>query len=409
MGAQARDLVLVAAAIAAAPLLADYVSRWVRVPLVVFEITLGILLGPAVTDWVSAGQALHFLGTLGLAMLFLLAGYELDFERVRGRPLRLAGIGWVCSLGVATVCGISLAPTVTAGIIVGICLTTTAMGTIMPVLRDAGELSTRFGSAVLAIGAVGEFGPLIAVTLLLSDRRPGRSAVILIIFAAIIAVALYIALRYEHAHVHRMIERTMHTSGQFAVRLVILILAVLVGLATAFGLDMLLGAFAAGLVIRLLMRRADVQATSTVESKLDAVGFGFLIPVFFVNTGVTFDLNALLNHPATLALVPAFLILFILIRGIPATVAAPAGAGTAERTAIAAFAATGLPIIVAVTTIGVNAHEIRHSTAAALVGAGMLSVLMLPLLGLSIRRRQLARPGASSLRGDGFHQATELD
>ncbi len=158
MGAQARDLVLVAAAIAAAPLLADYISHWVRIPLVVFEISLGMLLGPAVTGWVKPDQALRFLGTLGLAMLFLLAGYELDFERVRGRPLRLAGLGWVCSLAVATVCGISLSPTVTAGIIVGICLTTTAMGTIVPVLRDAGELSTRFGSAVLAIGAVGEFG-----------------------------------------------------------------------------------------------------------------------------------------------------------------------------------------------------------------------------------------------------------
>ncbi len=390
MGVQARDLVLVAAAIAAAPLLADYISRWVRVPLVAFEIGLGILLGPDVTGWVKADPDLQFLGTLGLAMLFLLAGYELDFERIRGRSLRLAAIGWLCSLAAATVCGISLAPTVTAGILVGICLTSTAMGTIMPVLRDAGELSTRFGNAVLAIGAVGEFGPLIAVALFLSDRRPGRSAVILIIFTAIIAASLYIALRYEHAHVHRLIEATLHTSGQFAVRLVILVLACLAGLATAFGLDMLLGAFAAGLVISLLMRRADADAVKTVESKLDAVGFGFLIPVFFVNTGVTFDLNALLDHPETLALVPAFLILFILIRGIPATVAAPPGSGTAERLAIAAFAATGLPIIVAVTTIGVSAHEIKHSTAAALVGAGMLSVLTLPLLGLTIRRRQLA-------------------
>jgi Kef-type K+ transport system membrane component KefB len=390
MGEQARDLVLVAAAIAAAPLLADYISRWVRVPLVAFEIGLGILLGPDVTGWVKADPDLQFLGTLGLAMLFLLAGYELDFERIRGRSLRLAAIGWLCSLAVATVCGISLTPTVTAGILVGICLTSTAMGTIMPVLRDAGELSTRFGNAVLAIGAVGEFGPLIAVALFLSDRRPGRSAVILIIFTAIIGAALYVALRYEHAHVHRLIEATLHTSGQFAVRLVILVLACLAGLATAFGLDMLLGAFAAGLVISLLMRRADSEATRTVEAKLDAVGFGFLIPVFFVNTGITFDLNALLDHPETLALVPAFLILFILIRGIPATVAAPPGSGTAERLAIAAFAATGLPIIVAVTTIGVNAHEIKQSTAAALVGAGMLSVLTLPLLGLMIRRRQLA-------------------
>ncbi len=390
MGASARDLVLVAAAVAAAPLLADFVSRWLSVPLVVFEIVLGILLGPDATGWVSVDPAVQFLATLGLAMLFLLAGYELDFERVRGRPLRLSSIGWVGSLTVATACGIVLAPTVTAGVIVGICLTTTALGTIMPVLRDSGELNTPFGSAVLAIGAVGEFGPLIAVALFLSDRRPGRSAVILIIFAALMALALYLTLRYEHAKVHRLIEATLHTSGQFAVRLVMLVLAGLTGLALAFGLDTLLGAFAAGVLISILMRSADPEATTIVEGKLDAVGFGFLVPVFFVNTGVTFDLDALVRHPGTLALVPICLALFFLIRGIPATIVAPSGSGVRERLAIAAFAATGLPIIVAVTTLGVNAHELRHSTAAALVGAGMLSVLTLPLLGMTLRRRQLA-------------------
>ncbi len=180
----------------------------------------------------------------------------------------------------------------------------------------------------------------------------------------------------------------------------ILILAVLTGLATAFGLDMLLGAFAAGILISALLRSVDPDATAMVEAKLDAVGFGFLVPVFFINTGVTFDLNALLDHPTTLALMPTFLVLFILVRGLPATLAAPPGTPPGERSAIALFAATLLPIIVAVISIGVDHGDLKSSTAAALVGAGMLSVLTLPLLALTLHRRNRAGSAAGA-RGRG--------
>lgn len=271
---------------------------------------------------------------------------------------------------------------------VGICLTSTALGTIMPILRDAGELGTAFGAALLAIGAVGEFGPLIAVALFLSGRSPARAAVILIAFALLIAAAIVVTVRFEYARVHRMIEATLHTSGQFAVRLVILILAALIALASAFGLDVLLGAFAAGVLINPLLRGTDPAAVALFEAQLDAVGFGFLVAVFFINTGVRFDLDALLDTATTLALVPTFVVLFLLVRGIPATLAAPSGASSRDRIAIALFGATGLPIIVAVTTIGLDNGDLRTSTAAALIGAGMLSVLLLPLLGLKIRARQ---------------------
>ncbi len=381
------SLVLVAAIAAAAPLLGHVLGRWVSVPLVVFEILLGILFGPQGTGWIVADPYIGFVSTLGMTMLFLLAGYELDFARIRGRPLRRSSVGWLGSVALGVLLGVLLAPTTAAGVLVGICLTSTALGTIMPVLRDAGQLGTAFGTTVTAIGAVGEFGPLLAVALFLSGRSPAAEGVLLLVFAALIAVSLMLAVRPEVARVHRLIEATLHTSGQFAVRLIVLVLAAFTGLASAFGLDVLLGAFAAGVLIRLLLRTGEAAEVETVEAKLDGLGFGFLVPVFFIYTGVTFDLDALFSSWTTVALLPTFLLLFVLVRGIPATVAAPRGAGLAERAAIALFAATGLPIIVAVTTIGLDHGELSRSTAAALVGAGILSVLVFPLIALSVARR----------------------
>jgi Kef-type K+ transport system membrane component KefB len=229
------SLVLVAAIAASAPLIAHVLARWISVPLVVFEIVLGILLGPQGTGWIVADPYLSFVSTLGLTMLFLLAGYELDFSRIRGRPLRRSSLGWLGSMVLGILLGVSLAPTAAAGVLVGICLTSTALGTIMPVLRDAGQLDTPFGTAVTAIGAVGEFGPLLAVALFLSGRSPAAESVLLVVFAALIALSLVLAGRPEVAGLHRVIEATLHTSGQFAVRLIVLVLAAFTGLRARSG------------------------------------------------------------------------------------------------------------------------------------------------------------------------------
>jgi Kef-type K+ transport system membrane component KefB len=386
-------LVLVPLIAVAAPLFSSALQPWIRVPLVVFEIVLGIVLGPALVGWIEPDAFMGLLANFGLAMLFLLAGYEIDFGRIRGRPLRRSVLGWLLSLVLGVGLGVLFAPNATAGVFVGIALTSTALGTIMPVLRDAGEIQTPFGTVVLAVGAAGEFGPLIAIALFLSGRAPGRSSVILIGFALIIALGVWATAGRDHPRLHRLIEATLHTSGQFAVRLVILLLAALVALATSLGLDMLLGAFSAGVLLNLLMASADPGAKHYVETKLDAVGFGFLVPIFFINTGITFDLDALLHDTRSLVLLPVILVLFVVVRGLPATLAAQPGAGTSEKIAIALFGATGLPIIVAVTTIGVDSGVLHPSTAAALVGAGMLSVLIFPLFALW-QRRATAPTGA---------------
>lgn len=380
------NLILVAATAAASPLLASTLKRWIAIPLVVFEIVLGILIGPDVLGWIGTDPYLGLFANFGLAMLFFLAGYEIDFARIRGRPLRRSAAGWMISLVVGVVLGVLVAPNAVSGVLVGICLTSTALGTLMPMLRDAGELQRPFGASILAVGAAGEFGPLIAVALFLSGRSPARSAIILAVFALILIAALLFTVRIEHTRIHQLIEATLHTSGQFAVRLVMLILAVLVALATAFGLDMLLGAFSAGVLVNLLLASADPQATKVVEAKLDAVGFGFLVPIFFINTGVSFDLDAILHDARTMILVPLCMLFFLLVRGVPSMLSLPENSGWRDRLAIGFLGATGLPIIVAVTAIGVDHGELHESTAAALVGAGMLSVLCFPLVGLRLRR-----------------------
>jgi Kef-type K+ transport system membrane component KefB len=223
-------LVLIPAMAVAAPLLASGLGRFVRIPIVVFEIVLGIVLGPALLGWVVPDDFTSALAQFGLALLFFLAGSEIDFTRLRGRPLNRSMIGWLLALAVAVGVGTLLAHGFAAGVFVGVALTSTALGTIMPVLRDAGELRTTFGTAVIAIGAVGEFGPLIAISLFLSGRRPGVATVVLIAFAVVTGVVIAVSARGSHRRLHRMINATLRTSGQFAVRFVIFVIAVLVAL-----------------------------------------------------------------------------------------------------------------------------------------------------------------------------------
>jgi Kef-type K+ transport system membrane component KefB len=383
------SLVVVAGLAVLAPLVAAAVGRVARVPLVVFEIVLGIIVGPALLDWVPESSFVDGLSEFGLAMLFFMAGNEVDFRAISGRPLRRATGGWVISLAAGIGIGLLLTPTVEAGIVVGIALTSTALGTIMPVLRDAGELSTPFGRAVTAVGAVGEFGPLVAISLFLSGRSPAIAGAVLIGFVVITAIAIAIAARGPYPRLHAIVNATLHTSGQFAVRLVLFIVAALVCLSIALGLDMLLGAFAAGVLYRVLLRGAKKADLELVESKLEAVAFGFLVPVFFIYTGVTFDLASLVASPTSMVLMIVFVALLLVVRGLPGLLAAPPGSTGRDRTAIALFSATGLPIIVAVTNIGLAEKVLLPGTAAALVGAGMLSVLLFPLIALTQRRRAL--------------------
>ncbi|MER5865521.1 cation:proton antiporter [Kitasatospora sp. NPDC002040] len=383
--ASALTLVLIPACAVAAPLLADRAQRWLAVPTVVFEIVLGVLIGPDVLGWAEVDDLVDALSEFGLAMLMFLAGYEIDFARLRGGPLKRAVLAWLVSVAVALGAGALINRDPLNGAFAGLVLTTTALGTILPILRDSGTLPTPFGSMTMATGAVGEFGPIIAIAVLLSGNTPVRSAVILAAFAVLTAAAVAYARRPRPAWISRLIGRTLRTSGQFAVRMVILVLAVMVGAAIWLSLDMLLGAFTAGIISRLLLADVAEAEEEVIEAKLEGVGFGFLVPIFFVVSGMNFDLDALLSDPGTLLLVPVFLVLYAAVRGVPAALLAPAGLTGRDRVALGLFGSTALPLVVVITTIEVEAGHLPSSTAAALVGAGMLSVLLFPLLAQRVR------------------------
>ncbi|WP_448004933.1 cation:proton antiporter [Agromyces bauzanensis] len=397
-------LVLFPAVAVAAPVLVRAADRWVAIPLVVFEILLGLVLGPAMLGWIVPDDLMAFFSDFGLAMLFFLAGNEIDFRAIRGRPLSRAVIGWMISLAAGIGIAALLAPDLAAAGFIGIALTSTALGTIMPVLRDSGDLRTPFGITVIAIGAVGEFGPLLAISLFLSGRSPLTAALVLVAFAVIAGAAIWFAAHGAGRRLHRIITATLHTSGQFGVRLVVLVLVALVALSVELDLDMLLGAFTAGVLYRLILSGAPERDVEVIEGKVEALGFGFLVPIFFIATGVTFDLEALVTDIRTLVLLPVFLVLFLLVRGLPSMLAAPRGSSRLDLAATALFGATGLPIIVAVTAIGVDRGELASGTAAALVGAGMLSVLLFPLIALALHRRST---DAASRRADEEHVPAE--
>lgn len=376
-------LAVVTAAVLA-PLLARGLDRWVRVPIVVFELVLGIAIGPAVLDLVEPSEFVERMSDFGLAVLFFVAGNEIDARVLRGRGGTRAVVGWLVSLAAAVAVGFLVDPGAGA-IVIGIALSSTALGALMPILRDSGQLETPFGRAVTAVGAVGEFGPLIAISLFLGGRGLEVSSVVLLIFVVLAGAVLLVAQRVPHGRLHGIVTATLHTSGQFAVRVIVFIIAALVALSLFLDLDMLLGAFAAGMVWQLIMRNAPEPDRREVQSKVEAVAFGLLVPVFFVTTGVTFDLDSLISDARNLALVPILMLLLLVVRGLPSMLAAPPGAPARERLAVALLGATGLPIIVAVTAIGVDEGVLSPAVAAALVGAGMLSVLLFPLAGMALR------------------------
>ncbi|MEV3857128.1 cation:proton antiporter [Streptomyces sp. NPDC050095] len=400
---QSGTLILIMAIAVLAPLLAYGASRWLPVPLVIFEILLGIVVGPDVLGWASAGDVIDALSQLGLSMLIFLAGYEIDFDKIRGDTLKRSARAWVISLAAGLVLAFALSGwSYAKGVYIGTALTSTALGTILPVLRDSGDLHSRFGSVMMAVGSVGEFGPIIAMALLLSGRSALDSALLLGVFAAITAGAVFWAMRPRPPWFSRVIAKTLHSSGQFAVRLVVLLLALMLGASQALGVDVLLGAFAAGMVVRLVLHGAAPDSAHEVVGKVEAMGFGFLVPIFFVVTGIEFDLRALLGGGRALILLPVFLVLFLVVRGLPVYALAPRDLGVRDRRALTLFASTALPLVVAITTIGVDDGVLHTDEAAALVGAAMLSVLLFPLAGLKLRAAKGER-----VRPDGPRQGAE--
>ena len=362
------------------------VPKGMAPPVVVLELMLGILIGPEVLNLARSSDFIEFFSNLGLGMLFYFAGYEIDFERIKGAPLKLGALGWALSVAIAYGIGGALAA---AGIVVsflytGSALATTAIGTLIPILRDSGGLKTRFGTYLLAAGGAGEFGPILLVTLVLSTASPLHEAAILVGFIAL-AIAVALASVRLAWHGWPALEKTFEASSQLAVRITVVLVFGLVLLASKLGLDVLLGGFVAGMIIRAALKGHELQI---FESKLTAVGFGFFVPFFFVTSGLEFNLGALGSAEA-LAKMALFFVLFLVVRGTPALLLYRRVLSATERHALAFFCATELPLVVAITTIAVDAGEMRTSTAAGLVGAAMLSTLVFPFVGTALQKRAM--------------------
>jgi Kef-type K+ transport system membrane component KefB len=375
-------IVVVTAAVAA--LTVALLPRRLAPPVVVVELLLGIAIGPQALGLAEPDEFIEFFSNLGLGMLFFFAGYEIEFDRIRGRPLALGATGWLLSIALAYGIGglLAAAGVVLSLLYTGSAMATTAIGTLIPVLRDAGELRTRFGPYILAAGAAGEFGPILLLTLVLSTGEPLHEALILVFFVAVgLALALSsVRLAWQG---WPLLERTLESSGQVAVRIAVLLIFGLVSLATELGLDVLLGGFVAGMIVRAALRGQEVEV---FESKLTAVGFGFLIPFFFVTSGMAFDLDSLVSSPGALLKLPIFLALFLVVRGAPAILLYRGTLEARDRAALAFLSATQLPLVVAITTIATGTGHMRPTTAAALVGAAILSTLIFPFVGLALRR-----------------------
>ncbi len=378
----ALSVAVVAAAAVVAPLLAELLRRW-RIPSVLFELALGILIGPAVLGWVEVGELLGGLSQIGLAILFFMAGYEINFSKLRGAPMNRAAVGWGISLALGLGVGVFLAweGLVLSSLLIGLALTTTAIGTLLPMMRDRGMLETRFGGFLTAAGAVGEFGPILAVTLLLSGSNPASESILLVLFVALAVGVAKLATRPQPPAVIEVLQRHLSTSTQLPVRIILLLITALVVLATELGLDNLLGAFAAGMIARLAL---SPEQNEELTPRLEAIGFGFLIPIFFIVSGVTFDLDALLESTSAMLKLPIFLGLMLLVRGLPALLVYRGVLDRRERTTMVVLQSTALPMLVVITELGQSTGTMTSANAAALVGAGMASVLIFPLLGFAL-------------------------
>ncbi|MET0686727.1 MAG: cation:proton antiporter [Solirubrobacteraceae bacterium] len=375
-------LLVVAVGAVLAPLVAEIAP--IAVPVVVLEVALGILGGP-VLGIAEVDGVVSALAGLGLGFLFFLAGMEIDLARIDGEPLRRGAAGWVLSLAVAFAVagGLTLAGVDLPVVFVAAALSTTAFGTLLPVLRDAGILPTALGRSVMGAGVCGELLPIILMSILLTGAADrSLTALLVLAFAIVAGLCALAAFRVRPPWLARLMERSMHSSSQLPVRACMLLLVALAYLAEDLGLDVILGAFAAGMVVRL----ATGGGSEVLESKLEAIGFGFLVPVFFIVSGLRFDLDGLTSDAAAAVLVPVFLCALLLVRGAPAVLYARV-LGSRDRAALALLSSTTLPLIVAITAIAVDGGHMETDTAAALVGAGMLSVLVFPLLALSVRSK----------------------
>jgi Kef-type K+ transport system membrane component KefB len=372
----------------AAPLLVDLLPL-PKVPPIVSEIVAGILIGPVVLDLVDDTAPLAVFSSIGLVFLFFLAGLEIAFDARDDRHLALVGVAFLISLALALVVALlfDAVELVGAPLLVAIILAATSFGIVVAVLKDAGQTGTPFGQLVIAGASIADFATVILLSLFFSSSGASfeTTLVLLLLFLGVVAVVgLVLAGARGSEQLKATVARLHRTSAQISVRIAFLLLVLLVYMSEEFGLEVVLGAFLAGAMVSLLDREHVVRDTGLTE-KLEGIGFGVFIPIFFVASGVRLDLDALFSSFDTIVLVPLTVIALLVVRGVPALIY---GRFVPRRQALSAglLQATSLSFVVAATQIGVEIGELEPAAAAGLVTGGVISVLIFPALALRLLR-----------------------
>src|SRR5947207_13805594 len=384
------NLLIVVAVALLAPLALGFFPR-IRLPAIVLEIVLGIVIGPSGFGWVKPDLPVSILALIGLAFLLFLSGLEIDVARLRGRILKVAGIAFALSFGIAIIVGLGLEAGgfVKSPLFVAIVLVATSLGVIVPVLKDSGNINSSFGQLVIAAASIADFGAIILLSVFFSGKGSTDTAGTLILLGlfgvVVVLVGLAIAGVEHSMGLSRVLVRLQDTTAQIRVRAAFVLLIGFAAVAQNVGLETILGAFGAGRLLSLIDR--DTAMTHPqFRLKLEAVGFGVFIPVFFVTSGLRFDLNALFSSASTVARVPLFLLALLIVRGLPALLYTRL-VGRSRAMIAGVLQATSLPFIVAATQIGVQIGVVTKASAAALIAAGLLSVIIFPAVGLALLRR----------------------
>ncbi len=382
------NLLVVALIAFAAPFLLGLFPR-VRLPSVVVEIIAGILVGPAALGWVRVDLPVQILSILGLAFLLFLAGMEIDLERLGGPALRLAGLSLAASAILALVAGYAAFALglVRSPLLIGIILLATSLGLVVPVLKDAGEAETRFGQLVIAAATVADFGAVILLSLFFSREAssPIAKLILLVGFVTVIGLVVLGVRRLERfMRLSALLVRLQDTTAEIRVRATVVLLIAFTALAEKLGLETILAAFLAGATLRLI-DQDQFRTHPNFPLKLEAIGYGFVIPVFFVTSGLQFDLRALFASSSSLLRLPLFLLALLAVRGLPALLYRGMIGGR-RIMAAALLQATSLPFIVAAAAIGLQLRLISPASGAALIGAGLVSVVVFPVLALTLLR-----------------------
>lgn len=376
-----------------APLLTR-IPLGVKIPVVVLEVLLGIVIGPHVLGLVSFDGYIPDLFRAGMGATLFMAGMELDFGKIKGRPLTLATRGWLLSVALGLLAALILRaiPAINAPLMIMLALCTTGLGILMPIIHDSGRSDSKFGRLLIAAGTLGEVGPIVAMALLMSqDYSLWQEFGFLLVFIVIIAAAIAIGIGVRPPRFMTFLGQQMKSSSQLPIRIALMIMVVFMAVSSAFGFESILGAFAAGLIVNMTL---PSKGGEEERDKLDAVMFGWFYPFFFVGTGIKFDVPALIGSANAMMLVPGFLLLFLLIRGLPLVLY---GNEITRQERLPFAMAAGVPslsIIVVINETGLASNTMTPVIASAMTGASLLAVLLFPILAAVMLNKN--RPAASN-------------